>query len=901
MVNYVGHASIQFWASEQLMNLTAIGQLTNEGKLPFMIPMACFEGLYHYPSSSSFNYSSFAETIVRKANGGAIASFSPTGQGLATGHQYMHTALYQAIFFNDIAQLGPATMLSKYALAGMGHDYLIDTYLLFGDPATRLNTQPADVSVSKTVTPTTPLQPGDWLTYTLTYTNAGPARANNVVLRDLLPTALVSPTFTSAGATITPRMGTLFIWDVAALPPNTGGVVTVTARVRPDFSGVFTNTATISTSARETDTDNNTSAPLVSTVIAADVTIQKHGPHSVWPGDTITYTLVYTNIGDVLASGVVITDLLPAPLLSPAVTSSGASITPRPNTAFVWDVANLAPGASGVITITGLVSPTFEGDLTNRATISTLSPEPNQANNTSTLYTGVLMADLALSKTGPVTTTPGALVTYRLTYSNIGSGVAAGVVLTETLPDGLVEPITVTFTGAAITPRPNTAFVWDVEDLGIGAGGVITITARVASDFSGVLLNQAEISTTSPEVHLLNNVVTPVSTAVLLADMSLSKRGPAVISAGDRITYTLVYGNMGDVRATGVVITDTLPAALFDVSVTSVGATITPRAGNAFVWDVASLPPGAGGVITITGQITPTFEGLLINTAMISTETPEFVVDNNSDAVTTAVLMADLALTKSGPAAASPGERIAYVLRYRNEGTSVATGVILTDTLPVQLLDPVVLSSGAPITLREGSAFVWDVADLAPDAGGVITITATVPATFRGELSNQALITTRSPENHIQNNVSAPVLTLVPAADVSVAKSGPAEAFAGSQITYTLTYANIGDAPAASVVITDLLPTQLQGASYTASNSGVTLRPGTRFVWDVGALAPGASGVITITAQIPATFAGTLTNTATIATSSVEVNIANNVSAPVVTQVQLRERKVYLPLVMRAP
>jgi|GEM_PF-178656 len=902
MVNYVGHSAPPTWAAEGLLRRQDVSGLTNGGKLPFMVPMTCLEGYYIIPSPTlnqnlSTNYSSLGEAIVRRADGGAIASWSPTGQGLATGHDIMNKALYQAIFFNDITQLGPATTIGKLALINMGHDYLIDTYLLFGDPATQLNTLPADVSVSKTVTPSAPVEPGDWITYTLTYTNAGPARANNVVLQDLLPGMLLTPTFTFAGATITPRLGAPFTWNVAALPPNTGGMVTITARVSPDFSGIFTNTATISTSARETDTDNNASAPIVSTVIAADVTIEKHGPHSVWPGDTITYTLVYTNIGDVLASGVVITDLLPAPLLTPVVTFSGPTITPRPNTAFVWDVANLAPGASGVITITGLVSPTFEGDLTNRATISTLSPEPNQANNTATLYTGVLMADLALSKTGPVTATPGALVTYRLTYSNIGSGVAAGVVLTETLPDGLVEPITVTFTGAAITPRPDTAFVWDVVDLGIGAGGVVTITARVASDFSGVLLNRAEISTISPEVHLLNNVVTPVSTAVLLADLSVSKSGPAAVSAGDRITYTLVYSNMGDARATGVVITDTLPAALFDVSVTSVGAAITPRAGTAFVWDVASLPPGAGGVITITGQITPTFEGLLTNTAMISTETPEFVVDNNSDEVTTAVLMADLALTKSGAATAFPGERIAYVLRYHNEGTSVATGVILTDTLPVQLLNPVVLSSSAPITLREGSVFVWDVADLAPDAGGVITITATVPTTFRGELPNQALITTRSPENHIQNNVSSPVVTLVSAADVSIAKSGPTEALAGSWITYTLTYANIGDALAASVVITDLLPMQLQGASYAASNPAITLRPGTRFVWDVGALAPGVGGVLTITATVDAAYAGALTNTASIATSNFESDADHN-SAQLVTQIT-RSYRVYLPLVVR--
>ena len=63
-------------------------------------------------------------------------------------------------------------------------------------------------------------------------------------------------------------------------------------------------------------------------------------------------------------------------------------------------------------------------------------------------------------------------------------------------------------------------------------------------------------------------------------------------------------------------------------------------------------------------------------------------------------------------------------LNYRNRGARQATNVVITDTLPANLLNPVVTSSGATITLRPSSEYIWDVQNLAPGAGGTIVITA---------------------------------------------------------------------------------------------------------------------------------------------------------------------------------
>jgi uncharacterized repeat protein (TIGR01451 family) len=108
-------------------------------------------------------------------------------------------------------------------------------------------------------------------------------------------------------------------------------------------------------------------------------------PAQLMPGQPITYTLVYSNTSSETASGVLITDTLPAQLTSLSYTSSGPTLTPIGNTPYAWSAGNLAPGASGIITVTGIVSPDLSADqiIPNTASISTSSVESSYANNSS--------------------------------------------------------------------------------------------------------------------------------------------------------------------------------------------------------------------------------------------------------------------------------------------------------------------------------------------------------------------------------------------------------------------------------------------------------------------------------------------------------------------------------------
>ena len=152
LVNYIGHASNQFWANEKLFQLSSIAALTNAERLPLMVPMTCLEGYFTHPSPSDFDLSSLGESIVRAPAGGAIASWSPTGLGLATGHDYLGKGFFTAVFTDNIAEIGTATYLGKLKLytetGGEASPYrdLMDTYVLFGDPFMKLNLPACDAA-----------------------------------------------------------------------------------------------------------------------------------------------------------------------------------------------------------------------------------------------------------------------------------------------------------------------------------------------------------------------------------------------------------------------------------------------------------------------------------------------------------------------------------------------------------------------------------------------------------------------------------------------------------------------------------------------------------------------------------------------------------------------------------
>jgi uncharacterized repeat protein (TIGR01451 family) len=123
--------------------------------------------------------------------------------------------------------------------------------------------------------------------------------------------------------------------------------------------------------------------------------------------------------------------------------------------------------------------------------------------------------------------------------------------------------------------------------------------------------------------------------------------------------------------------------------------------------------------------------------------------------------------------------------------------------------------------------------------------------------------------------------TLMSGANLGVVKTGPAAAQASETITYTINLFNTGTVTATSSVLTDTLPPEVRFITYTTALTVNFSKPDAQtLVWDLGDVANGASGVITVQGVISSGLSiGTLlTNTVTASTTATETTTADNTS-----------------------
>ena len=190
----------------------------------------------------------------------------------------------------------------------------------------------------------------------------------------------------------------------------------------------------------------------------------------------------------------------------------------------------------------------------------------------------------------------GSTLTYTLTVSANGPGPATGVMVTDTLPQGIADNVSVTTSVAGVMPTIDNGVVSaDLGTMAADTTATITIVVQPIAAAGSQLVNQAAVTTQGINTTPDDSTDSVTTTVVPSADLAFTLSGPDQVDLGQTVAYTLSVIDDGPSSASDVEITDTLPQDIGpDVTASIPGTTVTPTIANGIVTAVlGSLAPGA--------------------------------------------------------------------------------------------------------------------------------------------------------------------------------------------------------------------------------------------------------------------------------------------------------------------
>jgi uncharacterized repeat protein (TIGR01451 family) len=413
---------------------------------------------------------------------------------------------------------------------------------------------------------------------------------------------------------------------------------------------------------------------------SADLLVSKSAPESVTAGDTIDYSVFVINSGPAPAQNVTVTDTLPAGTTFVALNASTT----------LFNCTTPSVGAAGTVTCTAAAfedesetsftisvktSPSApSGQISNTATVTSGTTDPDTTNNSSTATTGIAAissasADLSIdSMFGSTGAASGSTFSFQVVISNKGPSTAHHVQLTDNVPANA------TFVSATVSD-PIGAFPCVTP--AVGTSGTITCTVssldlRSASDQPAfiftfrinngvsagtVLTNTATISADETDPNSANNSAsrtTTVTSQTASADV-------AVATSGGADTFVVTVSNAGPNDAAGVTLTDAIPSGSTFASWTQTSGPqftcSTPAAdGTGTISCTIGIFPGVEGkTITAVFELTLNTSAQVTNTATVSSSTTDPRPDNNTSTFpSSAKLTIDDASAVEGNAGTTP-------------------------------------------------------------------------------------------------------------------------------------------------------------------------------------------------------------------------------------------------------
>ncbi len=560
------------------------------------------------------------------------------------------------------------------------------------------------------------VEPGQPISYTITVGNPSGDPLQNIVVTDVLSFRPANPDGTFGAPVEISRQ----TFEVAEVPAHEGVTLTVDA-VAPATYGLLVN-------AVESTCGECPPAPAVETEVTSELEIEKElisaadvpgedgAPDKILAGTVATYRITVRNVGERPAPDVVLTDL--------AVAGSDATgTTVRFNAPF--DLGTIEPGDEAEQEVSIAIPLTDAGrQLLNRASVNVPDVDPAEVRN------DIIGADLVITKTlvspdGGVTAllARGAIATYDVTVTNVGTAEATNVTFTDTASiDG------------TIIEGPTS---YDIGTLAPAESRSVTVTLGVPLDpevivpcptlcFS-VPLNLTNLAQVFREgvpgvvTSTTNRAINPtlrVTTAFVEPAL-----GSQPVPGGSLVAYRIVVENIDQLAATGVVVTD----------VARVGTTVISEQSIA----LGTIEPGERREVMVRLLLPRGFSGQQLRNEATTNYRQEPAVDVRA-ILDAEVLVSHVLVTPSAGVLTTPGSpdlvlagnTVEYDVTVANLGAAVSPSFTLTSAVIVETRD----ADGAPTLAATLPAQVFPIGGIAPGANTTFRFAVAIPAGAVGRL-----------------------------------------------------------------------------------------------------------------------------------------------------------------------
>lgn len=715
-------------------------------------------------------------------------------------------------------------------------------------------------------------QAGETITYSFKVTNTGNVDVINITVSD--------PKINLLNAEVLPKI----------LKPGETGLLNITPNIytitdADILAGEVLNTATATGLEPITNKIINTSSnatvifPILKIkLVKSSIIIDLNGDGIAHVGDKIEYTFTVTNTGTLAVTNISITD--------PKIGIVNALIKP----------STLAPGAIGTLTSASTYTITQadidRGFVSNKATangVNTLnSPVSDESENgnlttvtdpncaTCTITEIIKIPRIALVKTvkfrnvvGDNTAQAGDVLDYTFTVTNTGNVPITNVILT----DAKLNLINVNLFPIVLLPGQtivltNASTVYVITQADIDAEEVINSASVKALDPNNVEVTDISgttITNNEPTVYKFATIKIVKSSKVT----DLNNNG--TVDIGDRIEYSFVVTNTGNLVLTNIVVSDfganltggpiaSLAPNQSDSTTFKAFYIITQADVNiGFVYNQATAigkSPANRDVIATSTSGNPTKP-----TDVISPSCPNCTITQVPRNPKIALVKTAQFVDSNNDGIAQVGEKILYTFTITNTGNVDISNLVINDAklkLVNAVVTPLILGPNAETVLSNAST----------------TYTITQADINAGQISNTAEAKGIYPNNGIVKDTSGTtktnntptvfkfaILSLVKSSTVTDV-NGNGFSDAGDRINYIFTIKNIGTSILTNITLADigatitggpivsLAPNQTNNTAFSATYIITQDDVNKRFVYNTAtatASSPGKTNDVTAT------------------------------------------------------